>query len=948
MKSFLSEVAATLYERYGQDISSLTIVFPNRRGSRFFARELSAIITQPTWQPTFSSIDDLLRSYTGMQPAHTLTLTAQLYNIYKKHLPRTKESFDQFFSWGQLLIADFDTIDKYMIDARLLYANIEQLQELDNLLGDDYPEKQLIMRFWKTIRGHKSRSKHSATFLDIWDKMYDIYTDFNTLLREQNIGYSGMIYRQAATMIANTSQKMGDGTHYVFVGFNALNRCEQVILDALQKNKQATFFWDTDQYYLKRKSQEAGHFLRYNTAHFNNNDHIPPSHFTGDKHIEVVKSPTDIMQCKALYHYLEELHKKQGAIDCETAIILTDENLLPAVLYSIPSQITDINITMGAPLNQSPPYVFFERLSTLQRNRTPDGYLYQDTLALLEHPFVANNIDQTQINTLSDTITKTQQLYVKAELFKESEPLKMLFPAKALTARELNSYYAKTVEQLCTLSDGSHRALENNEYTMALLDNFRQAEQIMLEAEIRISVGVYHSLLGQINSSTRIPFEGQPLKGLQIMGILESRCLDFKNVFVLSMCDETFPGNRSSNSYIPPNLRRGFGLPTPADHAAVWAYYFYRLIQRAQNVTLMYSSSRDGGTASGEPSRYIYQLEYESPHHIHHTGVDLHITPQQTPKQIAIPKTKTMVAGLHKLRFSPSAINSYIDCPLQFYLSRVAKIRHTETPQTEISAADTGSILHKTIEKIYLPILGKTLTPKILHDLLKDSQTIDAAIDTAAQAVLQGRLQATTIRNNLEHLRFLLHQYVKSIIEFDAQSDDLQRIDHLEQATETYINVDDQKVCIHGIADRVDGLVNGAKRIVDYKSGTVDMAFASVESLFSNIDPTSEQTKYARHNGAALQTLIYAMGIPEGVPAILPLKMINDENFSPYITNKSTGDMLVQFDPLINAELEQQLEKLFREMFDPTTPFRQTQCSETCKYCDYIGVCERENEIIES
>ncbi len=939
MQTFLGEVAADLYAKHGEGISSLTVVFPNRRATRFFALELAKIIDRPIFQPTFASIDDLVQQKTGLILAHELTLIARLWTLYNQHVEGAKENFDAFYSWGKMLLVDFDTIDKYMIDPRKLYANMDDLQQMEEFLGDEYPERELVKGFWENIKkSQKTGSKHFSSFQNIWNRLADLYESYTHALKGEGLAYSGMIYREAAeAFVSQSKQEQNlEPTHYVFVGFNALNRCEQTILCCLEEQGSASFYFDSDAYFFDDKHQEAGLFLRDNVRRLSL-EYTAPSNFAKTKNIEVIASPNDIMQCGALSVALNETLERQGYLAHETAVILTDESLLPIALHNIPSAISQINVTMGAPLVQSAPYLFFQRVISLEARRNEQGYYYQDVLLCLGHSYLSSHSTRKLLSHLS----KNQYLYIPASklLSELPEHFNLLFKPEPLQAAELVAYYTEVVEHfvLPALTGDTHQD-DQSGYALMMVENLRRMADILTTSDVEVSKNLLHSLLKKINTDSRIPYDGDPLQGLQVMGILESRCLDFKNVIMLSLSDENFPGVSPSPSFIPMNLRQGFSLPTQREVGAMWSYYFYRLIQRTENLTLIYSTSQRG-SATGEQSRFISQLEYESPHTLHYRNVDLSVQSQGAAQSIEVSKTSDLLQILMQKTYSPSALRVYLNCPLQFYFQRVAKIDVQQSRSGEIAANQSGSILHRAIEELYKDLLGKTVSSTTFSDIAKDKEAILSAITIAIEEVLGDSSAAPELQVSLNHLRRLLLGQINAILEVDAADENLLKIEKLEEKLSLNLQVDGAEIKIGGIADRIDRLKDGKPRILDYKSGDMEHAFAGLESLFVNCDDAG---KYRAPNANALQGLIYSLALGgEAAVGVYSLSRMSKNDQTVYLFDKETDREIMDLNADYAEELKRLLVGLFSELFDLQTPFKQSPFEQSCTYCDYCSICSR-------
>lgn len=920
MKSaFLKEVAESLYSKFGEGVSELNVVFPNKRARLFFEKHLRELIDKPIWQPRYDSIDALIKQYAELEVSHELKLISVLYQVY---VEVTKEDveFDKFYSFGEILLSDFDTLDKYMVNSKRLFKNISDLGEIDDVFNVNDEQTELIELFWSNYnRAGVGGGAHYDHFSNTWRYLEQIYRLFNYRLREQKVGYSGMIYRSAARNILRGD--VSEFPTFVFVGFNALNSCEKTIFKFLQNNEKALFYWDCDRYYLNNVEQEAGLFLRRNVALFGGGEIEPTREFSSKKSIEVVKVPSEILQAKVLHDYLNRPQIEQS----ETAVILTDENLLPVVISFIPQKIDKLNITMGGQITQSVPYVFFERVVRAQKRRKDGLYHVDDVKAICAHPLVRHMI--ADIETVFEKFVEQGVVYSHVRSV-GLDALNDVFVENNIAGAQFGAYLDDVVKRFCFSAEGDESySKENNEYAEVIIDSITRLNNIIVESGIDVSTTIYLNLLNQIINRARIAYIGEPLDGMQLMGILESRCVDFKNVFMLSITDEVFPSSSVVQSYIPHNLRRGFGLPTQVEHAAVWAYYFYRLIQRAENVTLIYAATT-GVSSIAEPSRYIYQLEYESGHEIVHTSVQMEVVGADVARKIEQQKNSEILRIVKEMTYSPSKINDYIDCPLKFCYKHIKKISVPQ-PIDQIASRDTGNILHKVLEKIYKPLKKDALG---LLSIVTDREISDL-VDLTTLEIMAKRLDLKAIDNSIEAAKRLIVKYVRSVINFDLSEGILRSVEQTEKPMSYSITINGILINLYGVADRVDILNDGNIRVVDYKSGVDRLDFESVESLF---------VSHPKRNKAALQTFIYSLMGRNSTIALYNVKQMSEEGFSPFFICKETGEVVEQITNDITASLDEGLKAILEEILSEK-PFVQCDDVAMCRWCDFDSICNRKS-----
>ena len=953
MNSFLHETARDLYERYGSGISSLHLLFPSQRARLFFTDALAQIARRPLWQPHWITVDELMAEVSGLHTADRLRLIAELYKTYSEF---HDEPFDKFYFWGDMLLNDFDTVDKYMVDARMLFRNIADIKEIESDLSYLTPQQlQTVAAFWGCFGGGEEElSKEKRRFLETWRTLADIYERFRSRLAADGIAYGGMMHRAAAEMLRDGRGGFASERRYAVIGFNALSECEKQLFRSLEATGRADFYWDYDSYYCDRSEQEAGMFLRDNIRMFPPRAAITHDSMTSvPKRLTSVAAPSNAVQCKYLPTILAQLQERNGGtpLDKETAIVLTDENLLMTVLHSLPESTTRANVTMGYPLRRTLAYSFVERLIELQiHRRTRNGeptFWHADVSGLLAHPYIAEYEPDTT-RTIVDDMMKNRRIHIAASALGRNPLLATIFRAAERRA-ELEQWLAESVAAVARLPYSGDDARQRTEFLAVIAEEISKTRNSLEKCGINdIGTQVYTSLLRKHLQTLRIPFDGEPLEGIQIMGILETRNIDFKNVIILSMTDDNFPGALSSqSSFVPYNLRAAYSLPTPEHHEGVYAYYFYRLIQRAENVFMCYCSHADDKT-TGEPSRYIRQLEFESGFAIERTEVGLDVT-LAAEQIIEIAKDKEVEARMMRFvdtqspaRLSPTAFYRYVACPLRFYFATVAQLSAEEEISDEVDARTFGNILHGAMQILYERIRGQHAPAATLRAMASAGE-VESAVEQAIREKWLNDPDATRddYSGNLTLVGEIVARYIRDgIMRYDAANDDF-TVTGLEEKVESELDFESggRRLTMHffGYSDRIDRLGDGSLRVVDYKTGTPHLEFASVGSLFGG------SAKERMPN--IIQTLLYSMMLRrkhccEVVPALYYVQKMASDDYSPRIIGTQPERREVKYSECA-GEFEEQVRAVLAEMYDMSVPFRQCDDRDTCTFCDYKQICNR-------
>lgn len=962
MKPFLYQVATLFYQQYGAEIHRLAFVFPNRRAGLFFQKYLSEISEKPLFSPSILTINDLFMQLSGKHPADKIQMLFRLYELYKQR-SGSSESFDEFIYWGEMLLNDFDDIDKYMVDARMLFRNVSDLKSLDDDFNYLSPEQvQAIRSFWSSFYP-KGDSPNQQHFLELWEILYDLYAGLRTSLVKDGCGYDGMIFREVVEQLEKEPMSDFPFDQVVFVGLNALSVSEERLLLALQKKGVADFYWDYVGPWVTDPDNKASFFLERNLRLFPSRMQLPATEPV-QAEIRVMGVPSAIGQAKQVYPILQALADEQQLTDesaLRTAIVLPDEHLLVPVLNAIPEAIQHINVTMGYPLAGTPVAALMEYILTLQKNiryidRVPVFY-FRDVLPILNHQYVMAAAPE-EVSQLVKDMTAGNRIYVHAADLNRHELLSILFTPVQNT-EELSDYLIHVLEALnaCLRNNrpnpDDEEMISNSTQTTADIEQefifhyfatVNRMKEVMREAKIEMRLDTYFRLLKRMTDLITIPFEGEPLSGLQVMGVLETRALDFDRLIILSMNEGIFPLKKAANSFIPYNLRRGFGLPTYEHQDSVWAYHFYRLIRRAKQVTLLYDT-RTTGLQTGEVSRFVHQLRYHYQYPLIDELVVYDVASSAVPP-ISVQKTAEVEKLLSDFlsggprALSASAINTYLDCPLKFYFSVLEQIQEEDEITETVERDVFGSILHKVMEDLYAPFKGKLVTADLLKLLRKDQPLLTGTI---ARAFAELFFKSPVVRP-LEGENFLtgemIRKYAEKILEQDARFTPFHYIESEKKVRVTITLSDKRIVQLKGFIDRVDSLER-VLRIVDYKTGSGKLEFESVEGLFDK--EAKDRPK------AVMQVFLYAwmyQQLPEYTgmpiqPAIYYLRTLFQRSFNPVVEQKKgrgKADKVISFQEFV-ADFEGKLRQCLDEIFNLDIPFTQTETGKACAYCSFRGLC---------
>ena len=959
MESFLKLVAADLYKHTEGNLAHTAVVFPNKRAGLFFNEYLAQESDSPIWSPAYVSISELFRSLSPWEVGDPVKLVCELYKIFRRETQST-ETLDDFYFWGEMLISDFDDADKNKVDTDKLFSN---LQDLRNIMDDytfiDDEQEEAIRQFFQNFSIER-RTALKERFISLWDVLGNIYKGFRESLASQNIAYEGMMYRH---VIEHLDVDKLPYEKYIFVGFNVLNKVEHTLFTQLKDAGKAVFYWDYDEFYMKENRQavthEAGEFIRRNLRDF-------PSPLSGElfknlskpKEVHYIASSTENAQARYLPQWIRN---NLTTPEKETAVVLCNEALLQPVLHSLPAEVKHVNITMGFPLSQTPVYSFLIALLELHThgfNFKSGRYTFQSVVTLLKHPYTRQLTGQAEL--LEKELTRNNRFYpLPGELGKDEFLTRLFTPLSGNL--NLCIRLSETLQQVAGIYQANTSGTEDTDafnqlYRESLFKAYTTINRfrtLIEEDELTVQSETFRRLLVKVLSTTNIPFHGEPAIGMQVMGVLETRNLDFRHLVLLSVNEGQLPKSGGDSSFIPYNLRKAFGMTTIEHKIAVYAYYFYRLLQRAERITLMYNTSSDG-LNRGEWSRFMLQFLIEWPHPITRQFLEAGQSPQGT-SPITVEKTPDVMRRMQSLfdvranpkaKFSPSALNYYLDCPLKFYYRYVAGLSAPDEVSAEIDSATFGSIFHYAAEHIYkdLTTHGKVINKEALETLLRNEVKLQDYVDTAFKKLFFNVPQNEKPEYNGIQLinSAVIARYLKQLLQNDLRYAPFTFIAS-EMEVDEPIDIQTPKGVIKsrigGIIDRMDSK-DGTLRIVDYKTGGDADTPPHVESLFI---PDKKRSNYV------FQTFLYAaimcrkQPTMKIAPALLYIHRAATETYSPVIQMgepRKPKEAVEDFSKY-EKEYRERLQGLLEEIFNPEKSFTQTEIIEKCTYCDFKALCKR-------
>lgn len=920
MVPFLRQVARH-YNKEG--LSGLCFVFPNRRALRFFehylGQEIAAAGTGPAVAPQMYTMADFFCHATAERPAERVELLQLLYGCYKALNPNA-EPLDDFIFWGDVLLGDFGDVDKYLVNPEHLFTNVSDLREMQ----DDYSylsdtQREAIERF---VDHFHTSGTVKEKFLSIWRILLPLYNSFRDTLRAKGLAYEGMIYRDLAERLQTESaadimqERFPWSNRFVFVGLNALSECEKTLLRRMHSAGLAEFCWDWSSPQIRDKDNKSSVFLSEFTQEF-------PSAFNPDPdglpqtEFNLLSVPGGIAQAKQLPQILERCTTTPGI---ETAVVLPDEKLLIPVLGSIPAHVEKLNVTMGYPIGGSQTGTLLTDLAALQLHLRKKGngwlFYHRQVWTLASNTVVRSALTEEGLAKL-DAMRKDRKYYIpQADLCGDAlleaifRPIVKDNVADASQTREILQWMQDVLVAVALrLKELPDMQLELD-FARVCHQTLRGLQKYDLEL---LPASVFR-LVNQMLAGATVPFEGEPLEGMQIMGPLELRALDFENIIILSFNEGMFPRRSVSGSFIPPELRKGFGLPTYEYQDAVWAYYFYRSIQRARRVWMVYDS-RTEGLVSGEPSRYLRQLEM-------HFGVKVNhfeaLSPLgSVPADGDIPKTAEHIDKLKQNNLSASAIKDYLACPVRLFYAKVEGLRAERELLDSLDAGMLGTVLHKTMESLYP--LGTVLDVPFLQAVRKDK----ARIRSLVEQHICGQLNTIEVSGRNLVFADIICSYVDAVLETDLEqvaSGGSIRI----LGSELFKDIDIGGFRFVGYIDRLDSQAPGELRIVDYKTGRITQADMDFDSK-GNVPQVG------------LQLYMYKRLLEPSAKG----RNISGAIYQPAGLISGAGVLNHALSDDFCARFDAEIARILSEISDVSVPWQRTSDLQKCSKCDFRAICGR-------
>ena len=982
MKAFLKIVAKDMLEKYGTDMSDIAVVFPNKRASLFLNSYLAQLAHKPIWTPTYITISDLFRRHSDLKVADPIKSICDLHKTFVK-CTGIDETLDHFYGWGQLLLADFDDVDKNMVDAKQLFANLSDIHELDDVSYLTDYQKEMIRKFFSNFTDdHNSELK--KRFLQLWCHFYDIYTEFNQRMTEQGLAYEGALYR---SVVSNESIEFRH-KKYLFVGFNMMQVVELNLLDRLKKQGKAAFYWDYDQYYMDGNN-EAGHYIRQYLPYYPNELADYPqqeiyNNMTKNKDITYISAPTENIQARYVNSWLKENGRyKMGR---NVAIVLSDESLLQSVIHSLPQEVESINITIGYPLQQTPFYSLIQQLIQLQGIGHPkqgDTYRLHYVLIALRHPYT-RYISEKYTKLLAK-LDEQKRFYPSRDFLSMDgdEGLTLLFRNLEEATASQDEYNRKLITYLLDVlrTIGTHaKDLNDPLFHESLYRTYtllNRLQDLIIAGDLQVDIITLERLIQQLIQTTSIPFHGEPAEGIQVMGVLETRNLDFDHILVLSCNEGKLPKGVNDSSFIPYTLRKAYGLTTVENKVAISAYYFHSMLQRAHDITLTYNNATEDGQ-SGEMSRFMLQMMVESQHSIKRKTLVAGQKPLR-PAYSDAQKTDEVMAVLDNIKMiTPTFLNTYQRCQKQFYYKYVkGLLEPDEIDEDEVDNKIFGNIFHRAAELFYYTFASKddiatddqgkqrlihpiVITADDLDHALKDTSLIYRLVDQAFREELF-KVSSSDYHPKYNGLQLInkevIASYLRQLITIDRRQAPFTIIG-MEIVVSTTLGVATargQKLFrIGGFIDRLDSVAASGNpsalgnlaeriRVIDYKTGRSRTSHPKdIEEVFS-----TQPLAIGKHNDYYLQAILYSLIVKNDrrynpaqepvSPGLLFIQNAGADDYDP--TLKLGKELLTDVAPL-EAEFTNHLRSLLSNIYDPALPLKPTDDKKRCTFCPYAALCK--------
>ena len=952
MIPFLKQVAA---HYLATDIQNTCFIFPNRRSAAFFRKYPGDVLREtgadtPMYAPMSLTINDFFCRVYGGEVSDRIRLLLELYESYKAVCPKA-EPLDEFIFWGEVILGDFDAVDKFLVDAKNLFTDVADFKSIQ----DDYGhlsdrQREAVRHFVSHFRDHAGRltvrlegddKSVKGRFLQVWNILYPLYAGFRKRLHEKGMAYEGMVYRDLAERLkdgASAADVLSDVfpevSRDVFVGLNALNECEKTVLRRLRDAGIAEFCWDYVSEAVRDPANKSSAFMKDNVRDFPNAFQPDPDGL-GQPSFHVVSVPSSVGQTKLAPAILERCDTENPV---ETAFILPDENLLMSLLNSIPPEYDHINVTMGCPLTGGAVYSLVSSVASMQqrlREKADGWYFYHREVRSI----FSNSLFRAVLTPAEEKVVQAvktgAKYYIPQGDLAGGPLLDLVFRPVVTRPREASAGQNRRIVQY--LSDivsyvgWKLRGVEEMLLELDFAKRCMQSLNLIGDIDLDVLPVTWLRLLDELLSGESVPFRGEPLRGLQVMGPLETRALDFRNVVLFSANEGTFPRRSSNPSFVPPELRKGFGLPTFEYQDSVWAYYFYRLIQRAEHVWLV-CDSRTEGLKTGEESRYVKQLEYHFRVPLERFAATARM--RLTPEADVIQKKQEDIDAIRNGELSASSLQSYLYCPAKFYYSFVKRLENEDEVLEALDAGSLGRVYHNAMHQLYKPL--PVVTAADLDRMIGDRKGLK---DLVRSLILE-EMKTVDVSGRDLVVEEVIVEYVLQTLKHDKEllvrsGSEGFRMQLMERKMTCLF----EGFKIKGFADRIDSYLGDEVRIVDYKTGKVmqddiditdENAAAVVEKIFG--PSNKERPKIA------LQLFIYGLLVQEreefrGRPVVNSIYSVSSLFTKPLEDRPQSAEF--------TRLTRERLKDLLTEMTDPSVPFRRTEERSTCSYCDFKMICGR-------
>lgn len=958
-RTFLEYVAEDMLAKWGTDMSRIVVVFPNKRAALFMNEYMARMAGKPMWSPAYTTISELFGKHSEYVVGDSIKLVCDLHKSFVK-CTGIDETLDHFYGWGQLLLTDFDDIDKNMADADKIFCNLKDIHELDDLSYLTDEQRELLKRFFANF-SHDQETELKKRFLSLWSHFGDIYHDYNQRLRNQGIGYEGAIYREVAT---RKDIELEYDT-YIFVGFNLLQKVEQELFANLKKAGKAHFYWDFDTYYMPRNNSAytnaAGKYIAMYLEDFPNELDVCSAdiyqNMRRPKDVSFVMASTENIQARYASQWLRE--EGRCLAGRKTAVVMCDEAILAPIIQSLPPEADKVNITSGFPLGMTPIASFVSLLlDTYTSGIAGKGTCYRAQYAskLLRHAYTRYISDKA--NDVYATIKEQHLVYpdhATLTMNGEDQGLALLF--KTINIGNVHLlHHVETIIKLIGVNakDTEDAFLQESVFRMYTIIN--RLEQLAANGDMDVDINTLRRLIKQLIAAATIPFHGEPVVGIQIMGVLETRNLDFKHLLLLSCNEGNMPKGVNDSSFIPYAIRKAHGLTTIDNKVAIYSYYFHRLLQRAEDITIVYNNTTDNGH-TGEMSRFMLQMMVDGQQKIKHYNLLADNSPiAHKPKSVS--KTGSIKEKLDGMKsLSPSAINRYIKCPLMFFYQYVASIKEPDCEDDVVDNRMFGNIFHKSAQLIYDDIMSHNngrIEKASIQKYLNTKGLLESIVDRAFnEELFKVKNSMRSPYYNGLHLinRKVLIEYLRQLLHSDQRTAPFEML-ALEDAVYTQIAFETEdnnvrKIRIGGIIDRLDRVTDARTgvstiRVVDYKTGIqATRKIKEIEEIFSDMNISQKHSDYY------LQAILYSLIVDNSTkynkqkdcvsPALLFVKQASKENYDPVLEIDSQKIANVRE---YKVEFEQHLKEVLHDIFNTNLPFTPTTDNTRCDKCAYRRICK--------